>query len=166
MSARKLIDSGIVLPPPAYRGNCDCGRWIIVVTSFTREQPLTCECGQSWFWENGELRKIGESDTHKHLRYITLLEERKIYRREMQAIVDVILHYGGSDFPIMKFDSAAEAVSALIEHIRAQAENLTENERNVLEMLREHPRSVETIAWGLWRGWSKRGWRQFRPVAR
>jgi len=29
------------------------------------------------------------------------------------------------------------------------ARNFTENERNVLEMLREHPRSIETIAWGL-----------------
>jgi len=35
--------------PEAHRGNCMCGRWVVVTRDFTREKPLRCECKRRWY---------------------------------------------------------------------------------------------------------------------
>ena len=35
--------------PIAWRGNCHCGKWLVVLRSFSRDRPLTCGCGVKWF---------------------------------------------------------------------------------------------------------------------
>lgn len=47
---RLVVDRWRGIPiPPAWRGNCPCGRWRIVVRGFTLAHPLECECGRFWF---------------------------------------------------------------------------------------------------------------------
>lgn len=37
--------------PPAFRGNCACGKWVVVGLSWTKNRPLKCECGRSLYWQ-------------------------------------------------------------------------------------------------------------------
>lgn len=49
-----------------YRGNCLCGKWLVIPSGFTRERPLICggpcgqgiECGRAWFWEGGIVKNV------------------------------------------------------------------------------------------------------------
>ena len=47
---------GAVRIPAAWRGNCLCGRWLVVLRAFTFEKPLPCECGRRWYVEGDEAR--------------------------------------------------------------------------------------------------------------
>lgn len=45
------------------RGNCYCGKWLVIPKTFTREKPLECHgpcgkegtCDRNWFWEDDKL---------------------------------------------------------------------------------------------------------------
>jgi hypothetical protein len=37
----------------AWRGNCECGKWLVVVPTFTKDKTLECECGRSYYAEVG-----------------------------------------------------------------------------------------------------------------
>jgi hypothetical protein len=51
--------------PDAWRGNCLCGKWLVVLRVFTREAPLVCHgpcggtgsCGRAWFI-NGDVAEF------------------------------------------------------------------------------------------------------------
>lgn len=38
----------------AFRGNCACGRWLIIAPSVPESDPLTCECGRKYYAERGD----------------------------------------------------------------------------------------------------------------
>jgi hypothetical protein len=118
MSARKPKDLRPILPPPAFRGNCDCGRWLIVLHSFGKDNPLECECGLSWYWLTGELCRVGQSNTKEHLGYKALKLQNARHMLEMKELVDVILAHGGPKFPVLTFNTPAEAVDALVRWIK------------------------------------------------
>lgn len=99
-------------------GSCDCGRQILVFLSHVRENQLVCECGLGWYWKDNELRRDGKSKSEKHLAYIALAKEHQMYARELREVVDVIRHHGGRHFPILTFDSAAEAINALVKWVK------------------------------------------------
>jgi len=42
--------------PEAWRGNCKCGRWLVVLVSFTSSKPLRCECGRRWSIDGDHVR--------------------------------------------------------------------------------------------------------------
>jgi len=50
------------------RGNCPCGKWLVVPRGFTEDRPLVCggpchsgkECGRLYFWRHGEFIDAGE----------------------------------------------------------------------------------------------------------
>jgi hypothetical protein len=51
--------------PEAWRGNCPCGKWLVVLRVYTREKPLVCHgpcvspadaCGRLWFVEGEEAK--------------------------------------------------------------------------------------------------------------
>lgn len=43
-----------------WRGNCVCGKWIILVKTYTEKKPFVCggpchaniACGRRWYWLN------------------------------------------------------------------------------------------------------------------
>jgi hypothetical protein len=67
VSTRQPRHSPTVLPPPAFRGNCVCGRWTIVPESATVADPVSCECGLSFFFADGTLSRFGKSDPEMRL---------------------------------------------------------------------------------------------------
>jgi hypothetical protein len=48
--------------PPAFRGNCECGRWIVVCKSVPHESPLMCDCARSHWYDSG----VEEYQSHPH----------------------------------------------------------------------------------------------------
>ena len=50
----------------AWRGNCSCGKWLVVLRTYTEDKPLRCEgpcgsttgCGALWYWEGDVLREV------------------------------------------------------------------------------------------------------------
>ena len=52
----RLGGGGTVKVPAAWRGNCLCGKWLVVLRSFTKKSPITCECGRAWFIDGDEAK--------------------------------------------------------------------------------------------------------------
>ena len=69
MPTRSPASINPTLPPPAFRGNCVCGRWLVVLErSYTSpDNMLECECGLSWYFWKGELCNRGASSPEKKL---------------------------------------------------------------------------------------------------
>lgn len=42
----------MVKVPKLHRGNCICGRWMMIHPSFVIEDPYVCDCGAEWAWVN------------------------------------------------------------------------------------------------------------------
>jgi dCMP deaminase len=48
------------------RGNCFCGKWLVIPQGFTKTKPLVCggtcgsgdSCGRQWFWEDDDVRAL------------------------------------------------------------------------------------------------------------
>jgi histidinol phosphatase-like enzyme len=40
--------------PVAHRGNCLCGRWLVILEVYTVAAPLRCECGRRWRYGTAE----------------------------------------------------------------------------------------------------------------
>lgn len=46
--------------PVAWRGNCHCGKWLVVLREFRRDNPRVCECGRRWYID-GDVAKFDHS---------------------------------------------------------------------------------------------------------
>lgn len=52
MSARQPLPSWLKQSlPPAFRGNCECGRWLIVPVAVRSKNRLFCQCGRSYWYD-------------------------------------------------------------------------------------------------------------------
>lgn len=41
---------GVYNVPDAFRGNCPCGKWLVIASSgFTEDGPLECRCGRKYY---------------------------------------------------------------------------------------------------------------------
>lgn len=37
--------------PQMFRGNCSCGKWLMIGPNWTKESTYDCECGRQYFWQ-------------------------------------------------------------------------------------------------------------------
>lgn len=58
MSAGPFTPPSAPAVPTGWRGNCHCGRWLVVLESRTRAAPLRCACGRAWFIEGDAVCRV------------------------------------------------------------------------------------------------------------
>lgn len=48
--------------PEAFRGNCDCGRWLIIPKKTTKDNNISCECGYFYYYEDEKYHRTGKTN--------------------------------------------------------------------------------------------------------
>lgn len=51
----RIQSDGPPQAPEAWRGNCKCGRWLVLLVAFTEDHKLRCECGRRWYWRGDQI---------------------------------------------------------------------------------------------------------------
>ena len=73
--------------PNAFRGNCVCGRWLIVPDTVNSAMPMVCECGARCYWDDYNFVLL-EKESNKSL-WLSNLNKAKTASDIMHEIMNL-----------------------------------------------------------------------------